>query len=286
MARDVDLHIHSFYSDGILSPEDILKKAKLYGLKKISITDHDTISAYTNDFFNLAKKVDIEIVKGVEISTSFNGNGFHVLGYDIDLNNENLLKTLTSLNNARRNYLFAVSKILQNLGYFVCVKKIAKEPSITKAHIAKDVVENLKNKALLMKTFGHIPDKGEFIETIMNEGCPAYVQKFSITPMQASDIIHNAGGKVVLAHPMAYMYEDGISEETICKLIKDMNADGLEANYIYIDRFNGVHNDCKFWREIAKQNNLFITTGSDFHNVDGIHPDIGFANMSEENIGF
>lgn len=286
MARNVDSHIHSYFSDGVLSPESILRKAKANGLKKISVTDHDTVSAYTDEFFRLAEELGIEVVSGVEISTTYNGSGFHVLGYDIDLKNETLLKTLDALNSARRDYLFAVSKILQSFGFVVNVKKISKERSITKAHIAKDIVTNYQNEELLIETFGHIPNKGEFIETLMNEGCPAYVEKFTITPMQASDIIHGAGGKVVLAHPVAYFYEDGVTEEEICNLLKLMKADGLEANYIYVDRRDMVHNDSEYWNEVAKKNNLFVTTGSDFHSMDGIRPDIGFANINEAELGF
>ena len=86
-----------------------------------------------------------------------------------------------------------------------------------------------------MNDFGHIPTKGEFIETIMNEGCPAYVKKNTCTPCEAAEIIRRAGGKVVLAHPIAYANEDGLTEDDIQKIVDDMKPDGIEAYYFHTD---------------------------------------------------
>ena len=113
----------------------------------------------------------------------------------------------------------------------------------------------------------------------MNEGCPAYVKKETLTPKEAAQIIRQAGGKVVLAHPVAYEYEDNLTEEDILNLVNEMQADGIEANYIYINRSNNDEkiNDTKKWRDFAKKNNLFTTIGSDFHYADGIAPLIGLV---------
>ena len=131
-----------------------------------------------------------------------------------------------------------------------------------------------------MQTFGHIPSKGEFIETIMNEGCPAYVQKFTINPVEAANIIHQAGGKVVLAHPVAYKHEDGIDQNFVLELAKAMNADGIETNYIYVNREDQVIDETKFWNEIALSNGYFTTVGSDFHSSDGLRPEVGLINTN------
>ena len=72
----------------------------------------------------------------------------------------------------------------------------------------------------------------------MNEGCPAFVEKTSITPIEAANLIRSAGGKVVLAHPVAYSYEDNLSDKEIISLINEIKPDGIEADYIYIDRYN------------------------------------------------
>ena len=108
------------------------------------------------------------------------------------------------------------------------------------------------------------------IETVMNEGCPAYVKKETITPKEASELIRKAGGKVVLAHPVAYKYEDNLDINDILSLVNETKADGIEANYIYIDRNNNKINEIDKWNNFAKEHNLFVTVGSDFHKKDGI----------------
>ena len=108
----------------------------------------------------------------------------------------------------------------------------------------------------------------------MNENCPAYVKKETVTPKRAAEIIRDAKGKVVLAHPVAYVHEDNFSDEDILNIINDMKPDGLEANYLYVDRNNNKINEVEKWNNFAKENNLFVTAGSDFHNKDGIRPEI------------
>ena len=112
----------------------------------------------------------------------------------------------------------------------------------------------------------------------MNENCPAYVKKESISPKQASDLIKKAGGKVVLAHPVAYCYEDNYTRDDILQLVEDMDADGIESYYIYVDsKYNVKIEKIEKWNEFAMINNLEISIGSDFHNHDGIHPEVGFV---------
>lgn len=275
----IDLHIHSTCSDGACSPKEIIDIAKSNNIEMISITDHDTIEAYTNELFSYAKNNNISLIPGVEMSTKSHGIGIHILGYNFDLNNENLLKCLSMLKNARVDYLINVSNKLNKLGYKVNVDQLIKLPTVTKAHIATDIVTNQENFLLLEKTFNHIPSKGEFIETIMNENCPAYVEKFSISPYQASKIIKEANGKAILAHPTCYTHEDNLTTSQIDEIVKEMNADGIEANYLFIDRNNNSYDDSPFWNEFAKQNNLISTIGSDFHSFDNVRYHIGFSNV-------
>ena len=187
---------------------------------------------------------------------------------------------LSKIRNARHDYLHNVAIKLSKLGYFINVEELDKIEAVTKAHIALDIVNNEKNRDNLINNFGHIPNKGEFIETIMNENCPAYVKKEQITPREAAEIIRGAGGKVVLAHPVAYVHEDNLTDKDILKIVEDMKPDGIEANYIYVDRNNQIFDETKKWNEFAKENNLFVTIGSDFHNKDGIRPEIGLINTS------
>ena len=278
MAKIIDLHIHTNKSDGALSPKEVIDTAKKNGLYAISITDNDTTEAYTDDLISYAKEQGIKLINGVEISTKTEKAGIHVLGYNFDLNDKKFKNKLSKIRNARHDYLLKVSKKLNELNYIVNTEELDKIDAVTKAHIALDIINNKANEKELISEFGHIPNKGEFIETIMNEGCKAYVKKEAISPKEAAELIRSASGIVVLAHPVAYSYEDNLSEKDIQKIIKDMKADGIESNYIYIDRNNTKHNDINMWTKFANKLNLPKTIGSDFHNDDALHPVIGLLN--------
>ena len=274
----IDLHIHSNISDGVLSPKEVIDEADKNGVSLISITDHDTIDSYTPELFSYAKSKKIKIIPGVEISSKNEKAGIHVLGYNFDLENKEFRETLFKIRNSRHKYLRNVSKKLSKLGYLVNVEKLDKIDSVTKAHIALDIVENEKNREKLMLDFGHIPNKGEFIESIMNENCPAYVIKKTLTPKEVSNVIRKAGGRVVLAHPVAYVHEDNFTDEDILKLVKEMKPDGIEANYLFVDTDGKIIDETDKWNKFAKENNLFVTVGTDFHRKEGVYKEIGFVN--------
>ena len=275
MNKIIDLHIHTNISDGALSPKEVIDEAYKNNVSIISIADHDTIDEYTEEIFEYAKKRNIEIIVGVEISAKTKRSGVHILGYNFDLNNKKLKESLYKLKNSRHTYLYKVSKRLNELGYIVNIEMLDKIDVVTKAHIANDIISNKKNEKLLLKEFNMIPTKGDFIERLMNEGCIAYVEKDSLSPKEAAEIIREAGGKAILAHPVAYEYEDGLNEKDILEIVKDMNADGIESNYIYIDQSNKKVNESYKWNQFAKKYNLITTIGSDFHKIDNIHAKIG-----------
>lgn len=278
MSNRIDLHIHTTISDGSLTPKEVIDEASKNGVATIAIADHDTIEAYTDELFEYANSKNIKLINAVEISTKNNKAGIHVLGYNFDLKDTKFRERLSKIRNSRHDYLHNVSKKLNNLGYFLNVEELDKIEAVTKAHIALDIINNEKNKEKLLEDFKHIPNKGEFIETIMNENCPAYVKKESITPAEAANMIREASGKVVLAHPVAYVYEDNFTDEDISHIIKEMKPDGIEANYLYVDRNNNRIDEIEKWNKFSKKHNLFVTVGSDFHNKDGIRPEIGFIN--------
>lgn len=280
MEKKIDLHIHTNKSDGKLSPKEVIDEAVKNKVSTIAIADHDTIEAYNDELFNYAKERNINLIPSVEISTKTKKCGIHVLGYNIDINNEEFRKGLSKLRNARHDYLHNVAEKISDLGYVIDVESLDKVDAVTKAHIASNVVDNPENEKLLKEKFGYIPNRGEYIETIMNEGCPAYVKKETATPALAAEMIRSAGGKVVLAHPVAYTYEDGTTEDDMLNLVNEMKADGIEANYIYIHRSdnNKKINDTAKWIKFADDHNLFTTVGSDFHYDDGIAPLIGLVN--------
>lgn len=280
MQRRIDLHIHTIVSDGTLTPKEVIDEAYRNGVSVIAIADHDTVDSYNDELFEYAKSKNIKLISAVEISTKTKKAGVHVLGYNIDLDNEEFKERLSKIRNARHKYLYDVAKRLEELKFYINVEELDKIEAVTKAHIALNAIENPKNKERLLEEFGHIPSKGEFIESIMNENCPAYIKKETVTPKEAAEIIRKANGKVVLAHPVAYVHEDNFTEEDILAIVKDMKPDGLEANYLYVDRNNKKFDETKQWNEFAKRNNLFVTAGSDFHTKDGLRPEIGFVNTN------
>lgn len=277
--KKIDLHIHTNKSDGLLSPKEIIDEAKRKHVQTIAIADHDTVDAYTDEVYNYAKDNEIELITAVEISTKTKKCGIHVLGYNIDTSNKYLNESLKKIRNARHDYLHNVANKLNEMNYILNINKLDMIEAVTKAHIAMDIISNKTNEKQLLKQFGHIPSKGEFIETIMNEKCPAYVKKETVTPKEAAEIIRKAGGKVVLAHPVAYVHEDNLTMNEILEIINDMKADGLEANYIYTDRNNNIVNEIEKWNKFAEENHLFVTIGSDFHMEDGNHAEIGLENV-------
>lgn len=280
MVTRIDLHIHTTKSDGDLTPKEIIDEASKNGVSIIAIADHDTTEAYNEELFEYANNKKVELINAVEISTKANKAGIHVLGYNFDLKDEVFQQKLYKIRNARHDYLQNVSKKLNELGYYLNTKELDKIDAVTKAHIALDIINDERNKEILIKNFNHIPNKGEFIETIMNENCPAYVKKETITPKEAAEMIRAAKGKVVLAHPVAYVHEDNLTDTDIKAIIDDMKPDGLEANYLYVNRNNILIDETEKWNKFAKENNLFATIGSDFHNKDGIRPEIGFVNTN------
>ena len=277
--KKIDLHIHTNKSDGLLSPKEIIDEAKRKQVQTIAIADHDTVEAYTDEVYNYAKHNGIELITAVEISTKTKKCGIHVLGYNIDTRSKYLNESLKKIRNARHDYLHNVANKLNEMNYILNINKLDMIEAVTKAHIAMDIISNKTNEKQLLKQFGHIPSKGKFIETIMNENCPAYVKKETVTPKEAAEIIRKAGGKVVLAHPVAYVHEDNLTMNEILEIINDMKADGLEANYIYTDRNNNIVNEIEKWNKFAEENHLFVTIGSDFHMEDGNHAEIGLENV-------
>ncbi len=137
------------------------------------------------------------------------------------------------------------------------------------------------NKDSLLKKYSYIPSKGEFIETVMNPGCAGFVKKKTLFPKDASRLIKRASGKVVLAHPVVYNSKDKMSIDEIKDMMIDMEVDGVEANYIYINRNKEFINQINLWNKVAKELNIFTTIGSDFHDYDGINAEVGFCNYND-----
>ena len=142
MEKKIDLHIHTNCSDGDNSIYEVIDMAINNKLDMISITDHDTVMAYSDEVFKYAYDRGIELVTGVEISVKYNNETIHVLGYNIDVENENLNNKLEMIRNQRHIYLRDVADKFMTLGYIVNVDSLDKIEAVTKAHIANDIINN------------------------------------------------------------------------------------------------------------------------------------------------
>ena len=146
MQKRIDLHIHTIVSDGMLTPKEVIDEAHRNGVSIIAIADHDTVDAYNDELFEYAKSKNIKLINAVEISTKTKKAGVHVLGYNLDLDNEEFKERLKKVRNARHNYLRDVAKKLEELEYYINVEELDKIEAVTKAHIALNTIENPKNK--------------------------------------------------------------------------------------------------------------------------------------------
>ena len=149
----IDLHVHTNCSDGELTPYEVIDEAVRNGVKYLSITDHDTVEAYSDNLYSYARDKGINLINGVEISTKNGATGIHVLGYNIDIHNKELKNKLFKLRNNRHDYLFRVAQALENLGYKINILELDKIDAVTKAHISKDVIGNEDNHKLLLDSF-------------------------------------------------------------------------------------------------------------------------------------
>jgi predicted metal-dependent phosphoesterase TrpH len=251
----VDLHIHTKLSDGTYSVEEIINAASAKKLRIISITDHDCINAYPSAQ-NFGSECGIEVIPGVELSCELNGVDIHVLGYYVAIDNVPLIHKLKELKEAR---LIRAEKIVKNLNSmgidlrFETVLNIAGEAAIGRPHIASALL-----KEELVYSFREAFDKYLGYES------KAYVKKLTISPQEVFQLIRQAGGIPVLAHPGVTRVDAYISQ-----FIKD----GLMG----IEVFHSEHSpeQVRTYLGYCKKYSLAFTGGSDFHNDNQNKSEIG-----------
>lgn len=283
-----DFHTHSTCSDGLLSPDELILRAKDLGVSTLSITDHDTLEAYTDQTFRTAAQAGIQLVPGVEISTiDKSGVKAHILGIGVDPSDENLVANLVEQNLARSKYTEQVIDKLVEADWDVDSKSLHQaETTITKAHIARSVIERPTNQKRLRRIFGERPTAGAFIEAFLLKGQDYYVESSGMmTPEQAVSVIHFAGGIACYAHPVATLFEAEVDMDGLEKMILESKVDAIEAEYIYFSkRLKDKQIDMRQeFKTLAAKHSLMVAGGSDFHGATdlyGKYVDLGFSNQS------
>ena len=259
----IDLHIHSTASDGSFTPAEILDHAQKLNLAAIAITDHDSIDG-SREALRIGIPSSINFLTGVEISAAhppfFPGSGsFHILGYDIRLDNRDLNQALSKLQDARKNRNPAILKLLNKLGFKISleeVKQEAGEGQLGRPHIAYAMVKK-----------GYVASITEAFDKYLGNNGPAYVDKYRIECEQAITIIRAAGGVPVLAHPALLNIEN---DQKFDVLLQDLMKIGLAGIEVYYPGHSP--RQIRQYTELAGKYGLLMTGGTDFHGT--ITPEI------------
>ncbi|WP_297629716.1 PHP domain-containing protein [uncultured Clostridium sp.] len=254
-----DFHVHTSSSDGILSPREVVKRAHLNGVSYLAITDHDTISGIS-EAQDEAKKYSLTIIPGIELSTNFEGESIHVLGFfkDDSYKSEEFINILNSIKNRRvERAKEMVEKLKVNCNIHISFENVLKHGKeiIARPHIAKEIIA-----AGYDYSFDYIFDN------FIGKDRPAYVPTNKLSTEEGIKILHNFHAIAILAHPVL------IKNSNVSEFLP-FNLDGIEAVY-----FQNTKKDEDYFMDFANNHNLLITGGSDCHGDfinDDRHGDIG-----------
>ena len=247
-----DLHIHTLYSDGVFSPEKIVDTAIDVGLQVIALTDHDNILSYqvAKDYLKKENKEDkLEIIQGIEVNTLYKNYEVHILGYFMDVNNSDFQNLLKVQQQARVKQTKEIINLLAKkegirIKFDDIKKQVAEGGSIGRPHIAK-AITNAGGTTSVIEAYAKY----------IHDDSPVYVQRKTVTPQDAVEIIYDAGGVPVIAHP----HDLDIAES----LIKELMQYGLRG----IEAYHRKHSPARveYFSSMAEELGLIVTGGSDFH---------------------
>ncbi len=244
MKIKADLHTHTIYSDGALTPAELLNLAKKKQISVLGITDHDTVSGI-DEAVKYGKKIGIEVIPGIEISTDVDETEIHILGYFINHKDKELNKVLKFFKDERLERAKRIIKKLNKIGIELTINdvlEISKDSPVCRPHIANAMLKKGFIKDFLQAFHKYIGDNGS-----------AFEKKIHVSAQSAVKIINDAGGLSFIAHP-------GNMKESILNNLIQIGIDGIEV----------VHSSHKktqqnFYKEIVNQYCLLESGGSDFH---------------------
>ncbi|MGB9712669.1 MAG: PHP domain-containing protein [Dissulfurimicrobium sp.] len=248
-----DLHTHTTASDGSDRPEDLIRLAAAAGLKAVAITDHDTVSGL-DSAIEAGHKAGIEVLPGVELSVNANiaKGDMHMLGYYIDADSASLNEVLERVQAARAKRNPLILERLAQMGKPLSLKELEDMSGggqIGRPHIAKAMVRH-----------GYVGSTGEAFARFLKKGASAYVPKSILSPKEAVDAIHAAGGLAVLAHPISLACEDEAGFDALVGRLASKGLDGMEC--YYSEHSLDFTKTCL---AIASKYGLVATGGSDYH---------------------
>ncbi len=242
-----DLHIHTKCSDGIFTPEEIVEKARIVGLHAISITDHDSVLGI-DKAKPAALEKGIEIIPGVEMSSTYKGHDIHVLGYFFDYQHSDLKEYLDHCRHLRTERAERMVSKLVKMGVKIGIEQIivkAQNGSVGRPHIAA-----------VLQDGGYVKSFSEAFSKYLGAHSPAYVKSIETHPADVISLINKAGGLSFLAHPA-----QNVPDEILKQLIT-FGLDGIEIIHPSHDTYRQ-----NYYREIANEYFLLFSGGSDYHGM-------------------
>jgi len=249
-----DFHMHTIYSDGNLSVEEILAEVKTQKLTHFAITDHDNLTG-TIEAVDLAPKYGLVGIYGLELSTVNNGESIHILGYfsqkEQIIKIEQFLKQMQDIR--ERRALEIQNRLKEYFDIEIDLNKLDSEVTVTRYNIANLIIDA-----------GYPYSLKEIFDKFIGDDCPAYVPSTKISSKEGIKVIKDAGGIAILAHPILYENND-VSE------FLEYGIDGIEVFYPHV-----TDKQIEVYLNFCQQYDLLVTGGSDFHRFDDYkHGNIG-----------
>ena len=256
--KTIDLHVHTTASDGTASPAEAVKLAKVAGLSAIAITDHDTVSGYA-EAAEAGKALGVEVIPGIEISTKY-GRAVHILGYYIDPDSDKLAPVLEWVVRDRDERNRKMAELMAADGLPVSYEEMHRRfgAVIGRPHFAEVLVE-----------LGLAKDVRDAFDRYVEKGQKYYLPRNFLSIERSVEIIREAGGIPVLAHPFQYKLDDAGLRELI-EHCMESGLKGIEC------RYSGYSTEqSKYLGRLAEEYGLIKTGGSDFHGENKKHISIG-----------
>lgn len=247
----IDLHTHTTASDGTLTPENLVRQAAEIGLKYLAIADHDTTNGLPAALNESGNHADLTVIPAVELSaTSARGGDYHLLGYCVDATSGSLQTALDSFRRDRESRVEQIVGKLRENGVDITLDAVeanADGGAISRAHIGRVLID-----------LGEVESIGEAFDRWLGKNRPAFVSRRPLFTVDAVDLVRQAGGFTVLAHPLSM----GRYEKQLPELLAAGLA-GIEAYYgPYMDH------ERMMLAGLAQEHGLIATGGSDYHGPD------------------
>ena len=262
----IDLHMHSTFSDGSLTPEQLVQRGQSLGLTAMALTDHDCTGGIDR-FLEASGQYGVEGISGVEVSADVRSGTMHVLGYFMDHRNEDLEGVLVQIRSGRKTRNEEILTKLNRLGFALTWDEVA-------AFVGEDVVGR-PHFASALQSKGYVRTKEEAFDKYLSKGKSAYADRFRLLPADCIAVIRKAGGVAVLAHPST-LELDRKGLRTCVDELKEAGLQGIEAYY-------SEHSPelTREYATLARDSGIVATGGSDFHG--DINPKIelgrGFGSL-------